>query len=612
MRYSALAMIVLLCSTAQAMSIRADQLAGTWKKTDTGTVFDLKTDETLAAPGAIDQRYKTGRWSVQASFLVLTFANGEEKILRVVDKDHVRGEWTLTRVDDTSGASCDTQTSPPRGTDRFVGEWLKWDTGTRLILNADMTYVCIGSRGNKRTGKWTATATTVGIHANGRPLTLELQPDGILRGRDSRNWVWKLRKISGPPASSSQEAQPALDSPQPGPLPQVDDVTRRRCERIVKDLKDGIIPGMMRPRFDAIRRSLRKSLDQEVTLETRSGKKSGQLAEVNDADVVLQVQIKQHGRVLGSSRMTVKFLDLTAEQLDELDTGWRKDKDVLALMALASGGDPTPHMTASAVSDWIRTRQQEESARGMRRVAKSKVTLIISSVPDDAEVLLDKESVGHTPFRQWVSPGNYGLTLKKDGYKELSRRVEVGRKMVILRLELKPKTYPVDILFKNMNEQTMDWHVFANDGTHLGIAPGTFGLPKGRVRLLLVKEGFRDIPLSVDVTGDPLTVDAADPRPGRSSWARLCVLQFVGVWQKVDTGSKLLLHADMSYQLNAHDGTGWDGKWEMTPTTVEIQSFGGPLLLTLQKDGMLTGRARNGFMWRMRKIGAAADAARPR
>ena len=322
----------------------------------------------------------SGEWSCR--FPTVTFkqdGKSDSKTLSFVDGRLVGRsyayDWNLERlrrVPVTPGKSPPPEKGRAEGVQRFVGTWLKWDTGSRLIVNADRTYHMATHDNKDWRGTWTATATSLEIQANGKPLALELQTDGTLRGRASNGWVWKLRKTSGP-AAEPPAAQVPKQPARAAPLPTIDDATRRRCERMVKDLKDGVVPGMMRPRFDAIRRNLQKSLDREITLETRTGKKAGQLAEVNDADVVLQVQIRQHGRVLGSSRMTVKFLDLTPGQLDELDAGWRDDPDVLALMAVATGDDPTPHMTTSAASNWIRVRRAKHGETPTRTEARREV-----------------------------------------------------------------------------------------------------------------------------------------------------------------------------------------------------------------------------------------------
>jgi len=236
-------------------------------------------------------------------------------------------------------------------------------------------------------------------------------------------------------------------------------------------------------------------------------------------------------------------------------------------------------------------------------------TVIVISTPKGADVLVDGKPAGRTPFRKSLTEGAHQLTLKKAEHQDLVHTVQVGKKLVVLRLDLKPKTYPVDIVFEDVTEAAMDWHVFANNGTHLGTAPGTFEFPKGKVKLLLVKEGFKDVPIVAEVTGEPQVVTLENPKPGKSSWSRLSLFRFVGCWVKVDTGTKLHLFDDMNYRLDGHDGNGWKGEWKVTPATVEIQAFGGPLTLTLQKDGTLQGRSRNGMFWQMKKVGGAADAA---
>lgn len=236
--------------------------------------------------------------------------------------------------------------------------------------------------------------------------------------------------------------------------------------------------------------------------------------------------------------------------------------------------------------------------------ASEAATVIVVSNPRGADVVIDDIAVGKTPFRQSLPEGAHQLTLKKAEYQDLVQTVQVGKKLVVLRLELKPKTYPVDILFENMNKQTMDWHVFANDGTHLGTAPGTFNLSKGKVKLLLVKEGFSDIPIVTKVTGDVQVVDLEDPKPGRSSWFKLSTMQFVGNWVKKDSGSCVFFKIDCTFHVDSRTGSTWDGKWKpLNNDSISMDSeHDGQFTLTLQKDGSLTGKEPSGHSWDLHPV----------
>ena len=69
-------------------------------------------------------------------------------------------------------------------------------------------------------------------------------------------------------------------------------------------------------------------------------------------------------------------------------------------------------------------------------------TLIIDSVPANAEVIMDGKSIGRTPFRDNVEEGRHEIELRRDGYISLKRSVHVRSKSIAkleqLVLEVKP------------------------------------------------------------------------------------------------------------------------------------------------------------------------------
>jgi|GEM_PF-1660312 hypothetical protein len=52
-------------------------------------------------------------------------------------------------------------------------------------------------------------------------------------------------------------------------------------------------------------------------------------------------------------------------------------------------------------------------------------TLVLNSVPDGAEILLDNRLVGMTPSRLTVSPGSHKVVFRKKGYKAYEREVAI-------------------------------------------------------------------------------------------------------------------------------------------------------------------------------------------
>ena len=55
-------------------------------------------------------------------------------------------------------------------------------------------------------------------------------------------------------------------------------------------------------------------------------------------------------------------------------------------------------------------------------------TLIISSVPANAEVIMDGKSIGRTPFRDQVEEGKHEIELRRNGYVSLQKSVQVRSK----------------------------------------------------------------------------------------------------------------------------------------------------------------------------------------
>ena len=69
-------------------------------------------------------------------------------------------------------------------------------------------------------------------------------------------------------------------------------------------------------------------------------------------------------------------------------------------------------------------------------------TLVINSVPANAEVIMDGKSVGRTPFRDNVEEGKHEIELRRNGYISLKKSVHVRSKAIAkldrLVLEVKP------------------------------------------------------------------------------------------------------------------------------------------------------------------------------
>src|SRR5690625_1801249 len=149
--------------------------------------------------------------------------------------------------------------------------------------------------------------------------------------------------------------------------------------------------------------------------------------------------------------------------------------------------------------------------------------LFISSEPTGAEVYIDSRLVGHTGSLNLLElePGRYRIELRKEGHMPASRVEE---------LRSGSTAFPH---FRLTELRGGSAHVVSSPSAEvfhgeerLGSTPLTVPLPAGQQELLLVREGFRDLPVSVDVRNNrvsrvTLSLQAEreplvfwDPQPG--------------------------------------------------------------------------------------------------
>jgi hypothetical protein len=229
-------------------------------------------------------------------------------------------------------------------------------------------------------------------------------------------------------------------------------------------------------------------------------------------------------------------------------------------------------------------------------------TIVVTSAPAGATAAVDGTSSKQTPCRFSVPSGKHVLVLKKAGYEELRHEFEVGSSVEVLRLKLERKRYPVNILFKDTTEDTLDWYVFAK-GQPIGRVPGTIRLVCGRTQLLLLKEGFRDIRVNITVAETEQLVELKKPVRGISSWSKVPFLRFVGMWEKQDSGTLLILAPDKTFRVTTPDGrTRWTGQWTANKSSVSITVWDRPCLLLLKPDGTLSGKDTHQNRWVLRPI----------
>jgi len=179
-------------------------------------------------------------------------------------------------------------------------------------------------------------------------------------------------------------------------------------------------------------------------------------------------------------------------------------------------------------------------------------TVMVTSSPSRAEVTIDGKVRGKTPLRLKLEEGLHDLTLTSDDYATHVGRINVGTQLLHHSVVMKPKTYPVDVMFTDPDE--VGWAVF--DGERLMMAgpkliklPKTLQLPKGRQQLRFMKPGFKDI--SVTITVDPAQESqclelTSKPQKGYSSYGRCRLALVVGKWEDSKPYYYLSFKADMT------------------------------------------------------------------
>ena len=65
--------------------------------------------------------------------------------------------------------------------------------------------------------------------------------------------------------------------------------------------------------------------------------------------------------------------------------------------------------------------------------------LTVSSTPDGAEIEIDRKVAGNTPMTIPLSHGEHWVTLRKDGYRLLRRRIKIEGSPLELNAALLPE-----------------------------------------------------------------------------------------------------------------------------------------------------------------------------
>ena len=200
--------------------------------------------------------------------------------------------------------------------------------------------------------------------------------------------------------------------------------------------------------------------------------------------------------------------------------------------------------------------------------------VIIDSAPRGAEAKIDDTPIGKTPRRVGLNPGKYRLELKAANHETHVETLVVGRKLVHHVVKLRPVRHPVDVFFKNVDET--GWAIY--DGTRLCVSedgklvrvPATAQLPYGKHKIALMKEGFENIVLPVDIRGlrgQTIEVSAV-PKAGKSDLEKCKKLLVEGEWFDVageplrGTGFRVVLNPDGSLTCGSATKVHRTGTWE--------------------------------------------------
>lgn len=230
-------------------------------------------------------------------------------------------------------------------------------------------------------------------------------------------------------------------------------------------------------------------------------------------------------------------------------------------------------------------------------------TVIVTSTPTGADVTVDGESAGKTPRRLKLAEGLHDIQVSADDYTTHTETITVGKKLMQVKVAMKPKRYPVDILMKDDSET--GWVIF--DGKTLVVedgklvtAPATIQLLKGTHKLRLMKQGFEDLLFSIVVKPNeetPLVEVSDKPKKGYSSYDRCHKALVVGEW-KSDKEVKpfsFLFSADGTFTKLIGGKTSERGTWtfEKDMPTAIVVTFQGGYVTRLKLTGtQLVGRSK--------------------
>jgi len=136
--------------------------------------------------------------------------------------------------------------------------------------------------------------------------------------------------------------------------------------------------------------------------------------------------------------------------------------------------------------------------------------LAISSNVNNAEVIINGNPAGRTPFQAQVPAGTYALKVRAPGYLDYNQNIVVGNGPAQFNVALQPLGYQVSV-----NSNVQGAAVLVN-GQQLGQTPYATTLPPGTYSIIVRATGYLDYQGQLSVNG-PQQVNA-NLMPATASW----------------------------------------------------------------------------------------------
>jgi len=144
------------------------------------------------------------------------------------------------------------------------------------------------------------------------------------------------------------------------------------------------------------------------------------------------------------------------------------------------------------------------------RKEQEPATLVVTSVPEGVDVRLSGRNLGTTPLSaDDIAPGNYVVTMKKDGYESTSLMVDLeAGETEALDITLQRETTIVEV--ESTPSQARFFH---EDGSLIGVTPYHGYVPTGQYRMRFSKENYEDEFVHVNIKRSSSAYVVAKLRP---------------------------------------------------------------------------------------------------